>query len=86
MGKGVLLRNVLREMEKQHPFTLSFITCDVNRKKGGDVKTLNNCKRVGQAHDMSKNQTIGVLEDGADHPIAVHIRLITEFNGQEVFW
>lgn len=72
--------------DAQRPFSISYVSFDKTRKKGGEIIHLSNAARVGASHNMKWNDTISVKQLGNDHhPHAVHIHLITEINGQEIF-
>lgn len=40
--KIIHLRDVLEEMEEGKPFSITYVTCDVNRNTGGDLMKLEN--------------------------------------------
>jgi len=40
--KIIHLKDVLEEMAEPKPFSITFVTCDVNRKTGGDIIKLEN--------------------------------------------
>lgn len=41
--KIIHLSEVLDEMKKPKPFSLAFVTCDLERKTGGEIVRLENC-------------------------------------------
>jgi hypothetical protein len=67
------------------PFSITWVTCDRNRKTGGKVKHLAAAVRCGASHSLIRNKQIAVKPaDGSGHPTPVHISLITRVNGQPV--
>ena len=69
------------------PFQLKFVTWNRKKKEGGKIIELQNAIRTNLAHSMMKNSTVGVKTlNHNGHPYTVHARLITEFNGQKVFY
>tara|TARA_Y100000758_G_C15866057_1_gene354871 strand:+ start:171 stop:455 length:285 start_codon:yes stop_codon:yes gene_type:complete len=72
---------------RPEPFSIAFVTCNRNKKTGGEIIRLDNAVRVGQKHNTVANKTIGVKQLGnTHHPYAVHTRLILEFNNRKVFY
>jgi hypothetical protein len=72
--------------EPERSFSISFVSFDRNRKKDSELITLPNVVRVGASHNRKVNDTIVVKPiDRNAHPYTVHINLITEVNGSEVF-
>lgn len=66
-------------------FSITYITCDVSRKTGGQRVTISNAMKCGQRHNMKANRTIGVRSaDNSHHPTPVHIPLITHVNNKRV--
>lgn len=59
------LQQALTEMERKDrkgnalPFTIEFVTADLNRDKGGEIKTLTNAVLVTPAHWRKKRMSTG---------------------------
>jgi len=84
------------------PFSLTFVSLDFNRNKGGDIIRLENClvprasfitQRTNSEILTSKhkpnhliNNTINVAIGATDRLVKIHIDLITEFNNKRVIW
>lgn len=68
------------------PFGIKFISCDLNRNRGGEVIDLPMAFRTGASHNRKQNDTIVVKAAGREqHPYTVHNHLILEVNKQEIF-
>jgi hypothetical protein len=90
----ISLDKVLLEMAKTDrnnkpvPFAITFITCDLTRKTGGERlshrATLNS---PGGAHKKyhQRNDTRNIKIVNSEAVRAVHPLLITHFNGKEVY-
>lgn len=75
--------NIMSERDK--PFNLKFVTCDLEKNTGGEIIEMTDALRCGLPYESK--QRIGVkLQNEVGHPIAVHQKLIIEFNGEKVFW
>ena len=71
--------------DKQAPFAIAFVTCSSDKKTGGEIIRLDNAVECGLPY--KSKQRIGIKQlNNSHHPFAVHIRLITEYNGDKVFW
>lgn len=83
---SAMLDEMEREVKGQKkPFTLTFIMLNRAKRTGGKTRTVQGWIRCGQKHNMKNNGIIGIKEpDSNNHPIPVHIWLITHFNGKEV--
>lgn len=80
------LNDALTITEQPEPFAIKFVTCDIARKKGGDIIELNKAVRVGTSHNRKVNDTIAVKQTGnTHHPHTVHNHLILEINNQEIY-
>jgi hypothetical protein len=67
-------------------FDISFVSCDLSRKTGGEIINLKRCVRVGANHNRKQNDTTVIKPvDRDSHPYPVHNFLILSVNGQEVF-
>lgn len=71
--------------DKTRPFSISFVTCSADKKKGGEIIKLDNAVECGLPY--KSKQRIGIKQlNNSHHPFAVHIHLITEYNNEKVFW
>lgn len=84
---AIQLREALNITEDtERFFSIKFVSFDKNRKKESEKIFLPTCVRVGASHNRKANDTIVVQPiDRNVHPYTVHIHLIQEVNGQEVF-
>lgn len=109
----IFLREALKVMLEDKPFSMTFVTYDGKRKRMGDIIEVENakCTWAGQENKVREKQQ--GKTDGEEKNMApakrtrepnhfenatrnivingtqirkVHIRLITEFNGQKVIW
>lgn len=72
--------------EPEMSFSISFVSYDRNRNKKSELISLPKVVRVGASHNRKVNDTIVVKPiDRNAHPYTVHINLITELNGAEVY-
>lgn len=86
MINTIALNDALSIMKNGSDFQLKFVTADVSRKSGGDEVELSKAVLVGSKNNQKNNDMITVRQViNNDHPYAVHIHLITEFNKQKVF-
>lgn len=60
------LTDALEEMMEAKPFSISFVTCDVGRKKGGDVIKLDN---VILSFNENKAESLGF--DSPETPVTM---------------
>lgn len=51
IGESVRLEEVLKVMETGEPFSVRFVTCDVNRQTGGKFLEWQNCRLSKQLHE-----------------------------------
>lgn len=66
-------------------FSIAFVTFNKSKNTGGEIIKIDNARRVGAKFNLTENNMISVRSiDNSNHPYPVHIRLITEFNGQIV--
>ena len=73
--------------QKEDPFSIKFVTFNKKKQSGGEIIEMPEAVKCGLAVNMMKNGLIGIRHpDNTNHPIPVHIRLITEVNGQKIFW
>ncbi len=81
------LKNALKiihgcSKESRDRFDVEFLSCDVKRKKYGDLKVLTRCRLASSSHDAMKHGTINVLHNGSLTEQTIHIHLIMKVNGQ----
>ncbi len=70
--------------DRERPFSLKFVSLDINRRSGGELIELPEAIRRGASHNMKQNDTIAVKAVGRKaHPYTAHNLLILEVNGQE---
>ena len=81
------LNVALQRMNSKEIFDIEFVKYNRKTKKGGEVVAIKNCMSCGLNHSMKKNDTIGIRPaHNSSHPIPVHIRLITKFNGETIHY
>jgi hypothetical protein len=69
------------------PFAIAAVTCDLNRKKGGERLVFEKavvCNPGEKKITHNRNSTINIKSFGTKEPRAIHPILITEFNGRSV--
>lgn len=64
------------------PFSFTYIKADLKRRTGGDAKTISCAVRVGGSSDGTLNYKM--LPSGLIRK--AHLRLITEINGEKVYY
>lgn len=63
------------------PFSIEFVSADITRRTGGDLKVMKNMISSGANHDQQKHGTITIKpKSSKGHPIPVHINLIMKLN------
>lgn len=97
----ITLREALKEMETGNLFSISFVTADKSRQTGGDIIQLENCRirTKEEKEDVFKSSVPqkGKKQNHATHSTRniilangkirkVHIRLILQFNGQNLIY
>jgi hypothetical protein len=60
--------------------SIEFVTCDVKRRTGGELKRLERCRVTGQSHDKMEHGTITVQPAKEPRPTTLHVRLIMRVN------
>jgi hypothetical protein len=82
----VLKQTDVRDARGNRPvFALRWVTHDVRRSKNGSRHLhMKKVRRVGAQHDLVKHNQISVQPEDGGHPIPVHVRLITHYNGDTV--
>jgi hypothetical protein len=91
---NISLDQVLKQMErvdragKPVPFTITTVTCDLERKKGGEriscSAVLHGAGGKRRAyHD--RNDTRNIRRTNQEIPFSIHPLLITKLNGRTVF-
>ncbi len=88
-----ILQDVLQAMDSYTEtgdkvcFDLEYVSFDRTRRKGGDLVSLTGVQKVGSTFNQRDRQMINVKVPGSSHhPFPIHIRLITKFNGEKVYW
>lgn len=92
----------LYDKQNKTPFSITFISLDKERHKGGDIIRLDSCFVPRSEHVSTstpkttmpnkksanhiQNNTINVAVTGSDRLVKLHIDLITEFNKKRVIW
>ncbi len=56
------LKEALDEMKKPVPFSISFVTCDIERKKGGDILKLDKCMLPKHEQNATENFGFAIPE------------------------
>lgn len=67
------------------PFDIKFVTCNQEKKTGGDFMEMKKVVKTGLPYNCSDKFMFGIKvpESGAK-PIAIHGRLITRINDQPI--
>lgn len=74
-------------MGDKRTFDIEFVKLDVARKTGGELVTLRGVRKMGSVFNQKSKQMINVLAPGAGgHPQPVHLRLITKFNDERIYY
>ncbi len=74
------------------PFSLTFVTCNLQKNEGGEKITLKKAVLVGSVKSKSKtknpnhysNYTRNIRSINSDRIITIHPLLVTRFNGQKI--
>ena len=89
----MILQDALQMMENfdengdKVTFNIEYVTFDVERKTGGELKSLKGVRKVGSRFNQKRSQMINVQAPGnSRHPYPVHIRLILKVNGEKIHW
>jgi hypothetical protein len=59
IGESVRLEEVLKVMETGEPFSVRFVTCDVNRETGGKFLEWEDCRLSKQLHERRGTKPAG---------------------------
>lgn len=71
--------------DKATLFAIEFVTCDENKKAGGEIVKVDKAFICGLPYESK--QRIGIKTMGNNyHPMAVHQRLILSVNGDKVWY
>lgn len=60
------LKDALSEIKNGIPFSISFVTLDENRKKGGDIISLQKCILASVDNDSKKDKGFEVIGNKTD--------------------
>jgi len=89
----IQLSDALRLMDEKErggmplAFDLKFVSFNKAKQTGGEMMELKGVVKCGAKFSLDKNDMIAVRSvENSHHPIPVHIRLITHFNGDKIFW
>lgn len=74
------------------PFSITFVTCDLNKDEGGDKITIKKAILVGSGSSKSEvknpnhfaNYTRNIRSVNSDRILKIHPPLVTRFNGQKI--
>lgn len=86
------LKDALRDIDRKGyrdqngSFSITFMTCDVNRHKGGEMISLSNACGCGLPPDSQGQEKRGIKDMDTGRPYVVHNRLIFEYNGKPIYW
>lgn len=75
-------KDALKLMRSGQPVNIEFITCDVSRNTGGDIKYMNNAVVSASSHDKKKNGTITMREFPDGDPVSIHVCLLQKINNE----
>ncbi len=82
---GLRLISSLNEKGERVPFDIQAFSCDTTKETGGELIDLKGVVKCGLPYSMKDNFSIGVrLTGSSEHPTAIHCRLITKINGQQI--
>ena len=71
--------------DRDSVFSIEFVSLNKSKKTGGELIKIDKATRAGARFNLSEKEMISVRSvDNTNLPYPVHIRLITEFNGQKV--
>jgi len=90
----MVLKDALQMMEEsdgitgdRQTFDVEFITCNREKKTGGEIIRLKGVRKVGSRFHQKKLQMINVQAPGSSyHPFPIHIRLILRVNNEKIYW
>jgi hypothetical protein len=69
------------------PFQIKWVKCNREKKEGGEILELTKALKCGARYNLKDNDMISLRQmDSSNHPHPIHIHLITEFNGQKIFF
>ena len=87
LNQALALMDVKDKEGRPNFFSISFFTYNKKEKTGGELKVIPKATKCGMKFNMNENSVVGIQPEEKDsHPIAVHMRLITQFNGQKVIY
>ena len=78
------LVDVLKEMEAGQVFDLTACTCDIKRGRGGELRSYHQYRLLSGQFKAGRCRIR--RGDGSGHPVLIHTRLITRYNGTKVIW
>jgi hypothetical protein len=86
------LKTALREIDKKDyrdgngTFSIVFMTCDRNRKTGGEIRVIRNACKCGLPKDCKSYAMRGIMDMDTGKKTAIHNYLIFQYNKHEVYW
>ncbi len=73
--------------DRKIPFDIKYVQYSRTTRKGGAIIELKNAITVGSKMNLAENAMRNVrCKHNNNHPYPIHIRLILEFNGEQVFY
>lgn len=67
-------------------FSLVYDECDLKRNTGGKRVELSKAKKCGLPFHCADHEMRGIIDEESGKKTAVHLRLIFQFNGKQVYW
>lgn len=68
------------------PFSITFMTCDRNRKTGGEIIVLESANKCGVPDSCKDREMRGIKCNQTGKRYAVHNRLMFTFNNENIYW
>lgn len=86
MSDGQMTRKEFWEWyHSGRPFSIVFVTCDIDRRTGGLRKTMENVTKCGTSSNSVLNRVIGFIPaNGGSHAYQVSISNIEFINGKRL--
>lgn len=72
--------------KSQKSFSITFMTCNRETKKGGQIITIARAQKTGLKNAPGNKFLIGIYCHDTGKRYPVHERLIFKLNGQEIYW
>lgn len=71
---------------KAKPVSVKYVDCNRSKQTGGNLIAVDKAYKCGLPYSCKDNEMRGLINVETNKKVGLHLRLILEINGQEVFY